>query len=210
MARGGGSLEDLWAFNDEKVVRAIVDSMIPVITGIGHETDFTLSDFAADRRAPTPTAAAEMATPDSAELKEGLNSVVSRMGYALQSVVASERASLTDVLNNLERVSPIWQVRNDRQRLDELVTRVELGMQNEFKMRRSEWRGVQHRLTALNPFAVLQRGYAIVTDEQGSVVTSVRQARKEQVLDVQVSDGVILTRVLSDSQETNEGGTPNG
>jgi exodeoxyribonuclease VII large subunit len=210
MARGGGSLEDLWAFNDERVVRAIVDSKIPVITGIGHETDFTLSDFAADRRAPTPTAAAEIATPDSAELKEGLASVVSRMGYALQSVVASERAFLTDVINKLERVSPIWQVRNDRQRLDELVSRVELGMQNEFKMRRSEWRGVQHRLTALNPFAVLQRGYAIVTDEQGAVVTSVRQARKEQVLDVQVSDGVILTRVLSDSQETNEGGTPNG
>lgn len=209
VARGGGSLEDLWAFNDERVVRAIAASRVPVITGIGHETDFTLSDFAADLRAPTPTAAAEMATPDTAELYEGLNALTSRLGYAFQAVVSEARAQLSQNIHRIERVSPLWQVRNDRQRLDELVSRVELGLQNEFKMRRSELRGAQSRLGSLNPFAVLKRGYAIVTDSAGVVISSVRQAHKEDILDVKVADGVILTQVLSEARDAINGGSPN-
>jgi exodeoxyribonuclease VII large subunit len=198
--RGGGSLEDLWAFNDERVVRAIGNSRAPVITGIGHETDFTLSDFAADRRAPTPTAAAEMATPDAAELGEALGTVMSRMGYAFQTVVASARVLITQDANRLERVSPLFQVRNDRQRLDDLGSRMELALQNDFKVHHSELKGAQNRLFSLNPFSVLQRGYAIVTDAQGRVVNSVQQVHKEDILDVKVVDGVILTRVLSEPQ----------
>jgi exodeoxyribonuclease VII large subunit len=197
VARGGGSMEDLWAFNDERVVRAIAASAIPVIAGIGHEIDFTLSDFAADLRAPTPTAAAELAVPDREELKGILDAVTSRMIYASQSSLGTARSGLTQLLHRVERASPLWMVRNDLQRLDDLTSRLETGMGSDFRFKRAEWQGLSRRLIALNPFAVLQRGYAIVTNTEGKVVSSVKQVSREEVLDVKLSDGVILTRVLS-------------
>lgn len=196
LARGGGSLEDLWAFNDERVVRAVADSSIPVVTGIGHEVDFTLADFAADLRAPTPTAAAELCTPDKDELRDGLEALTSRLGYALQAVTADARADLMDLSHRLDNVSPQWLVRNDRQRLDELINRVELAFQNLLKFRRSQVSGTQGKLNSLNPFAVLQRGYAIVSDSAGRVVSSVEQVTKNQLLEVKVSDGTIQSQVI--------------
>lgn len=196
LARGGGSLEDLWAFNDERVVRAVAASSIPIITGIGHEVDFTLSDFAADLRAPTPTAAAEICTPDKAELRDGLNTLTSRMGYALQVVAADARADMMDLSHRLDNVSPQWLVRNDRQRLDELSNRVDLAFQNNLKIQRSQVSGAQGKLNSLNPFAVLQRGYAIVSDSAGRVVSSVKQVRSKQLLELKVSDGTIQSQVV--------------
>jgi exodeoxyribonuclease VII large subunit len=205
VARGGGSMEDLWAFNDERVVRAIAASTIPVIAGIGHETDFTLSDFAADLRAPTPTAAAELAVPDREELKGMVQASTSRLVYACQANLQGIRTSMTQLQHRIERASPAWMVRNDRQRLDDLSSRLETGMSSHFRFRRSEWQGISKRLGALNPFAVLQRGYAIVTNVDGKVVSSVNQVSREEVLDVKVTDGVILTRVLSAPGGESEG-----
>ena len=210
VARGGGSLEDLWAFNDERVVRAIADSRVPVITGIGHETDFTLSDFAADQRAPTPTAAAELAVPDIEDLHDGLNALISDLTYSFQSVVGAERARLIDCSHRLERVSPQWQVRNDRQRLDEISSRSWLALQNCLKVQRSELRGVQNRLTSLNPYAVLQRGYAIVSNSMGQVVSSVHKAHQEDALNLRVSDGIIQTKVISSMIKNSDGGSSHG
>ena len=156
LARGGGSLEDLWAFNDERVVRAVAASRAPVVTGIGHETDFTLCDFAADLRAPTPTAAAELCTPDKSELRDGLAGLCARLAYTLQSDAANARVDLTEARHRLAELSPLWLVRSDRQRLDELFSRIEAAVNSDFRMRHSRMLGMQGRLVSLNPFAVLQ------------------------------------------------------
>lgn len=210
LARGGGSLEDLWAFNDEDVVRAVAGSRVPVITGIGHETDFTLSDFASDYRAPTPTGAAEIAVPNVTDLREQVNGLSTRLEYALHRVVSLERGSLLELHSRIEKLSPAWQLRSDRQRMDELAGRMESACGHAQQLRRAEMLNLDKRLSSLNPYAVLQRGYAIVTDAQGSVVRSVNQVRREDVLDIRVSDGEISSRVLSDPGDIDPGGINNG
>jgi len=201
VARGGGSLEDLWAFNDERVVRAIADSAIPVITGIGHETDFTLSDFAADLRAPTPTAAAEIAVPNAADLREQVGGLAGRLTYALQQTAGELRGMLTERMSRLEILSPAWRVRSDRQMLDELAGRLDQAESHRIQLMRSEVRSASRHLASLNPYAVIQRGYAIVTGAAGEIVRSVDQVQTDDVLDIQVSDGMILSRVLSNTPE---------
>lgn len=197
VARGGGSLEDLWAFNDERVVRAVVGSRAPVVTGVGHETDFTLSDFAADLRAPTPTAAAELCTPDRAELFEGLAALSSRLGYALQAATSQAAVDLMDLKHRLDNLSPLWLVRNDRQRLDELASRAEMALNNELRMQRIQVKNIQNRLASLNPFAVLQRGYAIVSDSAGRVISSVKQVKQSDQVTIKVSDGTLQSQVVA-------------
>jgi exodeoxyribonuclease VII large subunit len=189
MARGGGSIEDLWAFNDERVVRAVAASEIPVICGVGHETDFTLCDFAADLRAPTPTAAAELAThitiQDLAVTITNLKSLISSRTLDLISVKRSELASLAA---QLRYVSPIRLVQSERQRVDEYARRVHSSLFHRVKLQRKHLEGTQKRLEALSPLAVLARGYAVVTrKEDGVVVSRVAQASAE--MRVKVSDG---------------------
>jgi exodeoxyribonuclease VII large subunit len=196
LARGGGSLEDLWAFNDERVVRAVADSKAPIVTGIGHETDFTLSDFAADLRAPTPTAAAELCTPDRAELRDNLETLKARLGYALQSNVSYGWADLLEIKHKLTQLSPHWLVRSDRQRLDEISNRIEMAFNNQIRMRRSRVMAMQGELASLNPFAVLQRGYAILSDSAGRVISSVNQVHQNDLLEIKISDGTIRSQVL--------------
>lgn len=205
VARGGGSMEDLWAFNDERVVRAIAASAIPVVTGIGHEIDFTLADFAADLRAPTPTAAAELTVPDREELRGLLQATVNQLNHFCQNALLSTRAELTGVQHRIERASPAWRIRNDRQRLDDLSARIETGMGSNFRYWRSRQDGLAKRLMALNPFAVLQRGYAIITKEDGSVVASVRQVNVKETLTVKVSDGEMKASVVSTAGSDPEG-----
>ena len=196
IARGGGSLEDLWCFNDERVVRAIAASRIPIITGVGHETDFTLSDFAADLRAPTPTAAAVEATPDIRDLYEALQGNIYRLNYTFQSILESETDRLQGVHNRLERVSPIYQVQRDQQRLDELEERTTRALRHILDLRRTQSQGISQRLQALNPQAVLERGYAIISRDDGSLVRSAGQVQTGDTLHIQLSDGKIDARAL--------------
>jgi exodeoxyribonuclease VII large subunit len=189
LARGGGSLEDLWAFNDENVVRAVVASAAPVITGVGHETDFTLADFAADLRAPTPTGAAVAATPDQADLKAGLEGLSASLQSSMLDKLLAKRQVLNQVQNDLKRESPVYQVQNDRQRLDEITLRLErTGRQSVF-LEQTRLEGALKRLNALNPTSILQRGYAIVSQLDGKVVRQVGQVTTGETLVVQVSDG---------------------
>ncbi len=206
VARGGGSLEDLWAFNDERVVRAIADSELPVITGIGHETDFTLSDFAADVRAATPTAAAEQAVPDRAELREQFVTVSNLLASVWQKRYNQERGQVVDTGRGLELQSPAWRVRNDLQRLDELQTRLSQRQHYRLDLLHESASGLQKRLISLSPTSVLKRGYAIVRTTGGELVKSVRQVHKEDVLDIRVTDGTILSQVMTEPDNNINGG----
>jgi exodeoxyribonuclease VII large subunit len=189
LARGGGSIEDLWAFNDERVVRAVAGSTVPIICGVGHETDFTLADFAADLRAPTPTAAAELATPVTvAALQEDLRSLQQQLTNAMIDVFAERREELTGARSDLRFHSPERRIESDRQRLDELARRAASAGLHYLALRASSLEGSKDRLEALNPIQVLARGFAVVRRKKDSVVVrKVSQARDGLL--IRVSDG---------------------
>ena len=190
IARGGGSLEDLWAFNDERVARAITASRVPVVSGVGHEVDFTIADFAADVRAPTPSAAAELAVPDRAELQAAVGRQWMRLAGVLQRRLAERRQSLANLAQDLQRNSPVGRIQSLRQRVDELfqVSSVRLGYL--LALRRERFNGLVGRLVTLSPFATLERGYAIVRHKDTRrVVTSVKQVASGELVVVCVQDG---------------------
>jgi exodeoxyribonuclease VII large subunit len=195
LARGGGSIEDLWAFNDENVARAIVASEAPVVTGVGHETDFTIADFAADLRAPTPTAAAEIATPDRLDLLADLDELVQRLDRAVRGMLNARRWSLNERVNHLRLNSPVARLRGDRQRLDELARRTAMALSHRLQLSQARLAGLEQRLDSLNPMAVLGRGFSVVSRSDGTVVRSVNQVSSGDALDVRVADGSFTTRV---------------
>lgn len=189
ISRGGGSIEDLWAFNDEVVARTIAESPVPIISGVGHETDFTISDFVADLRAPTPTAAAELAVPDQGELRLGVGEYRSRLKRIIQGKLVDQRWKLETYSDQIKRLSPLAEIQNGRQRLDELSGRLARGMGVFIKSSQGQIESYQARLAALNPEAILKRGYAVVTASDGSAVYQVGQTKSGQQLQVRVSDG---------------------
>ena len=197
LARGGGSIEELWAFNDERVARAIVGSAVPVITGVGHETDFTIADFAADLRAPTPTGAATLATPDARDLR----ATVAGLAAAAQAQVAGRlkeaRARVDTLSRRLARLSPTARLAQDRQRVDDLGRRAALAIAHRLRSARQRLTGQQLRLAALDPTAVLTRGYAIVSTAGGLIVSSTAQVAPSDAISVRVADGkfaAVVTR----------------
>ena len=190
VARGGGSLEELWAFNDERVARAIAASRVPVISGVGHETDFTIADFAADVRAPTPSAAAEIAVPDQAELRDALQMRNRRLVQLIQSKIARERRALEAQTQSLRRLSPRSRIDALRQRVDELTRASATYVAHRLTLCRERLRARTLQLQGMNSYAILARGYAIVRQrESGLVVRSVAQVQTGAQLDVRVSDG---------------------
>ncbi len=189
LARGGGSIEDLWAFNDERVARAIAASPIPIITGVGHETDFTIADFVADLRAPTPTAAAELATPNQADLRLDISELNDRLNRLLLSFTSELRWTFRELQNQLEKNSPLNQIQSNNQRVDELDHRLAASTSHLLQLARIHLAGLMQHTAALNPVAVLARGYAIVTNEAGDTISKVGQVSRGDGLNVQVSDG---------------------
>ena len=189
LARGGGSIEDLWAFNDERVVRAVAMSDVPVISGVGHETDFTLSDFAADLRAPTPTAAAELATQITLlDLSAELQVYRTRLSSLMLNLIAEKKTFLTSLIAQLRYASPERRIQSERQRVDEFARRAHSSLTYRVQLQSTHVKGMQKRLAALNPLAVLARGYAVLTrKDDGSVVSRVAQA--SGAMNVRVSDG---------------------
>jgi exodeoxyribonuclease VII large subunit len=198
LARGGGSIEDLWAFNDEGVARAIAASEVPLITGVGHETDFTIADFVADLRAPTPTAAAELATPNRDDLIVDLNEATQRLAQITLMGVGDQRWRLNDLVHRLKRLSPEARIQSDRQRLDELTNRAATSLAHHLDLLRAHLNAAEQRLTDLNPHTVLSRGYALVSKADGRNVRSVDQVEAGDPLNVQVSDGQFDVEVADD------------
>jgi len=212
VARGGGSIEDLWAFNEEIVVRAIAECTIPVISAVGHETDTTLADFAADRRAPTPTAAAEMAVPVRADLAASIADLAGRQARAVHRPLELGRERLEARLRRLPRPEQLLQVQ--AQRLDELGERLRRGLMDRTGLGREKLAGISARLSPrllqqplarkrealsalarlagqLHPERPLQRGYAIVRAPDGHALTSKSAASKHHALKLQFADGTL-------------------
>lgn len=194
LARGGGSIEDLWAFNDERLARAIAACPIPVVTGVGHETDFTIADFTADLRAPTPTAAAELVTPNKPDLYARLAELALRLIRGLQSVTSTKRSELLNLTDRILRLSPLSRVRSDLQRVDELAHRIRVGLVHQIQLHQTRLRGLQERLIGLNPASILNRGYAIVKGMDGKIVRSIKQVIQGDEVDIKVIDGQIHAR----------------
>ncbi len=196
LVRGGGSAEDLWAFNDEDVVRAVAGSAAPVVTGVGHETDITLADFAADMRAPTPSAAAEIATPSQEALGQQVHLLRRRLAESLALSLRRRRTELRALQTSLRLTSPQMRLANARQQLDDRMRRAQASLAHDLALRRGAVQGWLQTLSAVGPQAVLARGYAIVSlASDGTIVRSVSQVTVGDTLDLRLGDGVIPAQV---------------
>ena len=201
VARGGGSMEDLWAFNDERVVRTVAASAVPVITGVGHETDFTLVDFVSDLRAPTPTGAAVLAAPNMADLKLDLSAARRQFSTSYLFVLSGLQDKLQDAAYRLHRASPLQNILNNRQRLDEFSERAQRALVHQLRLKQTELAGKKSRLASLNPMAILERGYAVVSQSDGTIIHSVQQTHHGQNLQIRVADGQFNTEVTQNSDK---------
>jgi exodeoxyribonuclease VII large subunit len=240
LVRGGGSLEDLWAFNEESVARAIYDSAIPIVTGIGHEVDFTIADFVADVRAPTPSGAAELAVPDSSEWLRNVLRITGRLTTALSRKLKTQQDRAAWLARRLQQLHPGVELRQRAQRLDDLEQRLIRCVRADLNARsrtlvqlaaelrqhspalrvanarrrldsarasietitraRVEQLGrrlavAARTLDAVSPLATLERGYAIVTDSKGTVITNAQDVRAGQLIDARLTQGSIRARV---------------
>ncbi len=190
LARGGGSIEELWAFNEEPVARAIARSRIPVVSGVGHETDFTIADFVADYRASTPTAAAAAVVPDASDWHEALQVTRERLAYLIAARVEAGRVQIAVVQHQLDRASPRQRIAEARQRIDDALQRVRVLSDHRFELQREQLRGAALRLHALSPLLTIGRGFAVVRRaEDGATVTNIAQVTPGDGLTIQVTDG---------------------
>ncbi|MFQ5397988.1 MAG: exodeoxyribonuclease VII large subunit [Anaerolineae bacterium] len=189
VARGGGSMEDLWAFNEEVVARAIFAAQHPIICGVGHEVDFTIADFVADQRAPTPSAAAELAVPDISEWQPVLRALPGRLADATRALIQQRRRQVQHLARALRHLSPRATLDNNRQRMDGLHGRLHTAIRHTLEREQNRLVLAQAGLSAYSPLATLSRGYAIVRGKDGRIIRFVRQVHPGDELDVQVSDG---------------------
>lgn len=197
LARGGGSIEDLWAFNDERVAHAIYESACPVISGVGHETDFTIADFVADVRAPTPSAAAAMATPDRAEALHRLAEQRQWLNRHMSQQLQQAQQRLERQRLRLQRTTPSRQLDLRRQQLDDRLWRLTQMIHRKLERWQDRTALAQARLTALNPANVLRRGYSIVQRADGAIVTAPEQAPSDTLLTVHTAGGPYQVRVVT-------------
>lgn len=200
IGRGGGSMEDLWAFNSVDVIKAIIDSEIPVISAVGHETDFTLSDFVADLRAPTPSAAAELAVPDSAGVLGYLGNYRSKTAAALERKIIAGEAKIAAVMNMQCMKNPMTFTENKSRQLDEVISRMESAVNERLHSCESDLRETASKLVALNPLAVLARGYSVAYMEDVPL-KSVKSLAEGDRIKIRFTDGSADCRVEKTSLE---------
>ena len=195
IARGGGSIEDLWAFNDESVARTVFAGQLPIISGVGHETDFTITDFVADLRAPTPSAAAELAVPDQFEVMGQFEYYKSAITGLAETHIGDRRMLLAGLFRTLKQLSPGKTIDTNRQKIDWLSLRLDAIMQSGLEARRTRLTVAMTALEAVGPLATLARGYAIVHKKDGQIVRSKEDVASGDSLDITVSDGTFSARV---------------
>ncbi len=195
IGRGGGSAEDLWCFNDETLARAIADSEIPVISAVGHETDYTICDFVADLRAPTPSAAAELAFPDTAEILNRAKTLKLKNENALARKISKIEGSLEVIKKSIELHSPIRRLIEQDSALEMLKSRLDVAQRSRLDRLGADFRLLCTRLEAANPLAVLSHGYSVVEDKDGRLVSSVRDVNGGDTITVKLSDGELSATV---------------
>ena len=201
--RGGGSIEDLWAFNDERVARAIAESGIPVISAVGHEPDFTISDFVADLRAATPSNAAELAVPDQTELRQELAAKQTLLLTLIQKRLKTERQHVAALAGSRSLRDPMNYLNDRRMLTDYLQRRLNAAAQREVSASRERFVRLTAKLDAMSPLKVLGRGYSFARDERGSLVRSVHQLAVGETLRLEFADGCANAQI-TDLEEAHE------
>lgn len=194
LGRGGGSAEDLWAFNDEYLARAVASCSVPVISAVGHESDFTICDFVADRRAPTPSAAAEIAVPDMGEILRGLASMKIGLQTSMQKRITQERRILGQITASRVFTRPEQMLDHFRMHLDEREADLNRAIEQTLLQRKQSTASMAGKLQALNPLSILSRGYATVSRD-GASITSVKQINDNDTLDIRMADGSVRATV---------------
>ena len=202
VGRGGGSIEDLWAFNEEKVARAIFECRTPIISAVGHEVDFTIADFVADLRAPTPSAAAELAVDDMAQVMYTLSSYQERFQRDMREKIEFQRVRLGQYQMRLKYLSPESRLRDRRQALVDFEDTLRRAMDNKLQQYRHRLGIYLERYQGLSPLAKLNQGYSFVADTDGRGITSVSQVKPGDRVEISVTDGVIQAEVSDSSRET--------
>lgn len=200
IGRGGGSIEDLWEFNDEGLAKAVYNSEIPVISAVGHETDFTICDFVADMRAPTPSAAAELAVPDANELQYALSALKNRMFLNVSSGIADRRSRLEYLTSKGVLKSPDEMLSNRSQRLDTAFSKMLSSYENRIGGKKVEFISAATALSKLDPMSVLMRGFAFVSDKNGKNVYSSQALAKGDKINVRFHDGSAVCEVKEITQ----------
>jgi len=203
IGRGGGASEDLNAFNDENLVRALANSKAPIISAIGHEIDFTLVDCVADRRVSTPTGAAELATPDKREIYETLNNSLERMIMSIHNKLAALKQHLALLSRRSFFVDPQSIYENGARDVKEMRIRLINAMQNSYDLTMREVKSYRQRLEALSPYGVLKRGYSIMTDVEGRIIDSINKVEPNQRVITAVNDGIIESVIASKEKKSN-------
>ena len=195
VGRGGGSIEDLWAFNEREVAQAVFDCRVPVISAVGHETDTTIIDFVSDLRAPTPSAAAELAVYDIRQLFYSLENAAARLNRGMQRQLTEKRSQIRQYELRLKVVSPGSRLREKRTYLMQLEEGLQRGMQNVLKEKRHKMAILIEQMKGLSPLQKLSSGYSHVTDKQGRTIRSVQEISAGQMVTIQVTDGRIRAQV---------------
>ena len=201
VGRGGGSIEDLWAFNEEKVARAIFECRTPIISAVGHETDFTIADFAADLRAPTPSAAAELAVDDFAQVMHILDNYRERFRRDMRERIEYQKVRLEQYKLRLKYLSPESRLRDNRQILADYDDALRSAMKNKLQQYRHRLGIYLERYQGMSPLAKLNQGYSFVADQDGRGITSVEQVKPGDRVEISVTDGVIRAEVFDSRRE---------
>lgn len=193
--RGGGSLEDLWAFNEEVVARAIADCAVPVVAAVGHETDVSIADLVADRRALTPSEAAELVVPSQSDLRRQLDQLAQRLERSVSGRVEQYRLKLDALRSRAVFQRPMSLIDERRRQLDELAERAERAVRLQVERSRQQLAATAAALDALSPLKVLARGYSLTSDDEGRLLTSARQVQPGQSLQSRLADGTVVSVV---------------
>lgn len=196
VGRGGGSIEELWAFNEEEVARAIFCSKVPIVSAVGHETDFTIADFVADLRAATPSAAAELVVPSRDELREYIYLVKKRLVSAMNTKIGKLEQRLSLVGNSYYFKHPLNPIYDKQQYIDDLMQSLNRSVKSKLEFNERHLKYLGERLNGLSPLSVFSRGYSIVRDNENKIVKSIEDVEADQILNIDFIDGEVRCKVM--------------